>query len=405
MFLKKSKLTSGKIVGISGSKSISNRLLILKYCFDGLQIKNLSTAEDTVLLHKALLEDNSIIDVHHAGTAFRFLTSYFSILKSETHILTGSERLQQRPIKDLVDALVSIGAKIEYLGETGYPPIKIIGTKIIESSVKINGNISSQFITSLLLIAAKLENGLTVEIVGKITSKPYLEMTISLLTDLGIDIIWQDNNIVVKPLSTPLNKTITIESDWSSASYFYSLVAIGKKEIGLCSFTIPSLQGDSVLMEIYRKYFGVDSVWDNSSKQIQLKPIPNFEYPSIISLNLNNCPDIAQTICVTATILKIPFHFTGLETLKIKETDRLVALQNELLKIGCKTTISDEGIFSDEFVQPLSEISIETYSDHRMAMSFAPYCLEDTIQINDPKVVEKSYPNFWKDLQSITTII
>jgi 3-phosphoshikimate 1-carboxyvinyltransferase len=326
-------------------------------------------------------------------------------LKSETHILTGSERLQQRPIKDLVDALVSIGAKIEYLGETGYPPIKIIGTKIIESSVKINGNISSQFITSLLLIAAKLENGLTVEIVGKITSKPYLEMTISLLTDLGIDIIWQDNNIVVKPLSTPLNKTITIESDWSSASYFYSLVAIGKKEIGLSSFTIPSLQGDSVLMEIYKKYFGVDSVWDNSSNQIQLKPIPNFEYPSIISLNLNNCPDIAQTICVTATILKIPFHFTGLETLKIKETDRLVALQNELLKIGCKTTISDEGIFSDEFVQPLSEISIETYSDHRMAMSFAPYCLEDTIQINDPKVVEKSYPNFWKDLQSITTII
>lgn len=405
MFLKKSKLTSGKIVGISGSKSISNRLLILKYCFDGLQIKNLSTAEDTVLLHKALLEDNSIIDVHHAGTAFRFLTSYFSILKSETHILTGSERLQQRPIKDLVDALVSIGAKIEYLGETGYPPIKIIGTKIIESSVKINGNISSQFITSLLLIAAKLENGLTVEIVGKITSKPYLEMTISLLTDLGIDIIWQDNNIVVKPLSTPLNKTITIESDWSSASYFYSLVAIGKKEIGLSSFTIPSLQGDSVLMEIYKKYFGVDSVWDNSSNQIQLKPIPNFEYPSIISLNLNNCPDIAQTICVTATILKIPFHFTGLETLKIKETDRLVALQNELLKIGCKTTISDEGIFSDEFVQPFSEISIETYSDHRMAMSFAPYCLEDTIQINDPKVVEKSYPNFWKDLQSITTII
>lgn len=405
MFLKKSKLTSGKIVGISGSKSISNRLLILKYCFDGLQIKNLSTAEDTVLLHKALLEDNSIIDVHHAGTAFRFLTSYFSILKSETHILTGSERLQQRPIKDLVDALVSIGAKIEYLGETGYPPIKIIGTKIIESSVKINGNISSQFITSLLLIAAKLENGLTVEIVGKITSKPYLEMTISLLTDLGIDIIWQDNNIVVKPLSTPLNKTITIESDWSSASYFYSLVAIGKKEIGLSSFTIPSLQGDSVLMEIYKKYFGVDSVWDNSSNQIQLKPIPNFEYPSIISLNLNNCPDIAQTICVTATILKIPFHFTGLETLKIKETDRLIALQNELLKIGCKTTISDEGIFSDEFVQPLSEISIETYSDHRMAMSFAPYCLEDTIQINDPKVVEKSYPNFWKDLQSITTII
>ena len=409
MLLKKSELIGNQTIEISGSKSISNRLLILHQLFKNIEIKNLSNSQDTQLLEKALNSNSETIDIHHAGTAMRFLTSYFSIQDGKTVVLTGSERMKQRPIKFLVDALRALGAEISYLEKEGYPPLKITGKKIEKNTVTISANISSQFISSLMLIGAKLENGLEIILEGKVTSKPYLEMTLKILRTVGIANHWDGNTIKIEPIESDnhaekhlQNIPFIVESDWSSASYFYSLAAISRETINLKSFKPYSLQGDSALREIYWDFFGVNTISEGAEAKISLLPEHYFNFPEKIVLNMNDCPDIAQTLCVTATSLKIPFEITGLETLKIKETDRLQALKSELFKIGCIAEITDDSIVSQKFFEPDENISIATYNDHRMAMSFAPFCLIKSLTIENPEVVEKSYPNFWQDFAQIT---
>ena len=406
--LKKRILKENKNIKISGSKSISNRLLILNHLFAHFKIHNLSNSQDTQVLQKALETDSELIDIHHAGTAMRFLTSYFAISEGKSVVLTGSDRMKQRPIKDLVSALQSLGAEIQYLENEGFPPLKITGKKIVKNSVSINAKVSSQFITSLMLIGAKLENGIRINLEGEITSRPYLEMTRDILKELGIECEISDQLITVKNLSTKgnflSNEHFTVESDWSSASYFYSLAAIGRKVISLQNFMSDSLQGDSVLQKIYWQYFGVDTISESGEHLISLLPSRNYQKPEEIILNLNDSPDIAQTICVTATALKIPFHLTGLATLKVKETDRLEALKSELFKIGCDCEISNDDIKSVKFFEPEDFVEIKTYNDHRMAMSFAPFALIKEINIENAEVVEKSYTQFWEDFNLVTEI-
>lgn len=408
--LPKSQLLPNKIIQISGSKSESNRLLILQKLLGYFEIENLSDSQDTHLLQKALTSNEKIIDIHHAGTAMRFLTSYFAIQEGKITILTGSERMKERPIRPLVNALKDLGAKIEYLENEGFPPLKIYGKKLTKNYIEIPADISSQFISSLLLISPMLENGIEIKLIGKITSKPYLEMTLKLLSNVAqnlLEINFSESTISIKPKkSNQENGTIhkfTIESDWSSVSYFYSLSAIGRKTIIIKNFKENSLQGDAIISEIYQHFFGIKTIFNpNNQNKIEISPINNFCFPKNINICMNNCPDIAQTICVTASALKIHFKITGLETLKIKETDRLVALQNELLKVGVKTKITENSIESLEFFEVNSPIKITTYDDHRMAMCFAPFALIQELEIQNPKVVEKSYPNFWNDFKYIT---
>lgn len=402
MKLEKSKLIGDKTVQISGSKSISNRLLILESLFKNIQIGNLSNSQDTQLLKKALAENSETVDIHHAGTAMRFLTSYYSIFEGKTTVLTGSRRMKERPIKNLVSALSDLGVEIEYMENEGFPPLKISGRKITENKVDVPANISSQFITSLLLIAGKLENGLKINLVGEITSKSYIEMTLDILTRFGIKNSFEGNTISVEKFDENIKTdTFEVESDWSSASYFYSFCAIGRETIHLKSFYKASTQGDSASVRIYEKFFGITTTFSEDEHKITLQPDPNFSFPEKIVLDMNDCPDIAQTLCVTAAALQIPFEISGLGTLKVKETDRLQALQNELKKFGTETEITDLTIKSTQFKEAEEHISIRTYQDHRMAMSFAPFCLIKELNIEDEDVVEKSYPKFWEDLSEV----
>jgi len=407
--LEKQKLIGNKTIQISGSKSISNRLLILESLFSNIKIGNLSNSQDTQLLKKALSQNLETVDIHHAGTAMRFLTSYFSIQSGEegqegkTTILTGSGRMKERPIKNLVTALQNLGVEIEYLENEGFPPLKITGRKITEKKVDVPANISSQFITSLLLIAGKLENGLEINLIGEVTSRSYIEMTLDILTKFGIKNTFEENTIHVEPFNDIHSAAINyeVESDWSSASYFYSFAAIGRETIHLKSFYQKSTQGDSAIADIYEQFFGVKTIFTENEHQLTLRPIEDFEFPEKIILDMNNCPDIAQTVCVTAAALKIPFEISGLGTLKVKETDRLLALHNELAKLGTETEIADSTIKSLACKETEENISIKTYQDHRMAMSFAPFCLIKELNIEDENVVEKSYPMFWEDLGTI----
>ncbi|WP_344835087.1 3-phosphoshikimate 1-carboxyvinyltransferase [Chryseobacterium ginsenosidimutans] len=418
--LEKSKLTGNKTIQISGSKSISNRLLILESLFKNIQIGNLSNSQDTQLLKKALSETSSevredlekkqesseqnteIVDIHHAGTAMRFLTSYYSIQEGKTTILTGSKRMKERPIKNLVTALQNLGVEIEYMENEGFPPLKIKGRKITKIKVDVPANISSQFITSLLLIAGKLENGLEINLVGEVTSRSYIEMTLSILTKFGIKSSFIGNTIKIEPINHKLSTiNYEVESDWSSASYFYSFAALGRETIHLKSFYKESTQGDSAIAKIYDEFFGIKTTFTEDEHKLTLQSDSNFQFPEKIVLDMNNCPDIAQTLCVTAAALKIPFEISGLGTLRVKETDRLLALYNELKKLGTETEITDLTIKSISFNDPEDNISIKTYQDHRMAMSFAPFCLIKELNIEDEDVVEKSYPMFWEDLENV----
>ncbi|UKB83583.1 3-phosphoshikimate 1-carboxyvinyltransferase [Chryseobacterium sp. MEBOG06] len=404
MKLEKSTLLSNKTVQISGSKSISNRLLILESLFSNIKIGNLSNSQDTQLLKKALSADTEVVDIHHAGTAMRFLTSFYSIQEGKTTVLTGSKRMKERPIKNLVSALRDLGAEIEYMENEGFPPLKITGKKITQTSVHVPANISSQFITSLLLIAGKLENGLEIQLVGDVTSRSYIEMTLDILTKIGIKNSFEGNTIKVEPFTPEIDAATIhyeVESDWSSASYFYSICALGRETMHLKSFYKESTQGDSAIAKIYEDFFGIKTTFTEDEHKVTLEPQQGFSFPEKIVLDMNNCPDIAQTLCVTAAALKIPFEISGLGTLRVKETDRLLALYNELKKLGAETTFTDLTIESISFGEPEDYISIKTYQDHRMAMSFAPFCLVKELNIEDEDVVEKSYPMFWQDLANI----
>ena len=384
-------------VTISGSKSESNRLLILQKIFSNIQLKNLSNSDDTKHLQEALASNNQKINIGHAGTAMRFLTAYFSAKAGRKIILTGSERMQNRPIKILVDALLSVGADIQYENKDGYPPIKIKGKKLIKNKISIHGNVSSQYISALLLTAPSLENGLEIELIGKVTSTPYINMTLALLNDIGVWTSWKDNIIQVQYKKSIDDITITVESDWSSASYFYSLVALSESgKVSLSSYKKDSLQGDNSLMKIY-KHFGVETKFEENSiiltkQKTGLKPL---------RLNLADSPDLAQTIAVTCFGLGIACDLTGLHTLKIKETDRLFALKTELEKLGAQVEITNESLHLKSSDNIKKNITVDTYQDHRMAMAFAPLALKVPITINEAEVVTKSFKSFWKDIESI----
>ena len=387
-------------IQITGSKSESNRLLILQQFYPNLKIKNLSNSDDTKLMQKALKSTSSEINIGHAGTAMRFLTAYFSVKENSEIILTGSERMKNRPINILVDALRVLGATIEYLGKEGYPPLKIVGKKPVKNFVEIDGNVSSQYISALLLIAPTLKNGLKLKFKGKVTSVPYIKMTLQLLSELDIKSSWEDDIITIQPKPSIENKTVVVESDWSSASYYYSLASLcPNSKINLSSFKKDSLQGDSILAEIYQN-LGVKTVFNENS--ISLINHSTINSSEMMNLNLKGAPDIAQTIAVTCFGLGLECFLTGLHTLKIKETDRLVALKNEIGKLGGEVIITSDSLHLKAASKINRNKSIATYDDHRMAMAFAPLAIRVPIEIEDYKVVSKSYPTFWKDFDKLT---
>lgn len=393
------KRVKGKIQ-ITGSKSETNRLLILQQFYPNLTIKNKSNSDDSVLMQKALASNSNEIYIGHAGTAMRFLTAYFSVKEGAEIVLTGSHRMKDRPIKILVEALVSLGANIQYLEKEGFPPLKISGKKLTNDFVEIDGNISSQYISALLLIAPTLKNGLKLKFKGEVTSVPYIKMTLQLLAELGIEYVWEDYLITVQPKPTIKPKTIEVESDWSSASYFYGLCALSPNaEITLSSYKKNSLQGDAVLAEIYEN-LGVSTEFKENA--IILRNTSSVNASKMNGLNLIEAPDIAQTIAVTCFGLGIECYLTGLHTLKIKETDRLVALKNELEKLGGEVVITNETLLLKPSTKINENINIATYDDHRMAMAFAPLATKVAIEIENAGVVSKSYPTFWEDFGQIS---
>ena len=393
-----SSYTEGEIA-ITGSKSESNRLLILQALFPKITIKNISNSDDSKITENALKSTDSIIDIHHAGTAMRFLTAYFSTQPGREIILTGSQRMQERPIKLLVNALKDLGAEISYDKKEGYPPLKIIGKKIIKSKVALQANISSQYISALMLIAPSLEDGLTIELTGQLTSVPYIKMTQTILDELGFEITFEKNKIQISSAKRIEPKTWTIESDWSSASYFYSILALSRQgNICLSSYKKESNQGDSALSEIY-KSLGVVTSFNRG--MINLTKVKDFNFTESININLINTPDLAQTIAVSCLGLGIGCKLSGLHTLKIKETDRLRALKIEMEKLGAKVDITSDSLELYPNAKLKKDIAINTFNDHRMAMAFAPLALKAPIIINDSEVVSKSYPAFWDDLKRI----
>lgn len=398
LHLQPSVVHSGTMIRITGSKSETNRLLLLQALYPELILENTSNSDDSEVMTEALLSNNEMIDIHHAGTAMRFLTAYFAIQENKEVVLTGSTRMKERPIKILVEALQQLGAEIAYEENEGFPPIRIKGKKLTQFKVSLPADVSSQYISALLLIAPKLEKGIELELIGEITSVPYIKMTLALLNEIGVETSFVGNTITVKRFSVlPGPLSLTVESDWSSASYWYSIVALSEigTKIILSSYRPNSLQGDSALAEIY-KSFGVETIFEENT--IVLHKAGNSK-PEIQNLRLSNAPDIAQTIAVTCFGLGIGCHLTGLHTLKIKETDRLEALKTELSKLGAIIRVTDDSLILEPATKINENIAIKTYQDHRMAMAFAPLALKVPIVIEEAEVVSKSYPAFWDDLK------
>ena len=394
-------------VKITGSKSETNRLLLLQALYPNLTLENTSNSDDSEVMQKALnsqftIHNSELIDVHHAGTAMRFLTSFFAIQEGKEVVITGSSRMKERPIKVLVDALNQLGAEISYEENEGFPPIRIKGKKLTQNKVSLPANVSSQYISALLLIAPKLENGLELTLEGEITSVPYIKMTLALLNEIGVKTSFVGNKITVCHAELVSASQLTVESDWSSASYWYSIVALSEIgiQISLSSYKENSLQGDSALVEIYQD-FGVETTFNSdNSITISKERIHNSQLTTHNS-QLNNSPDIAQTIAVTCFGLGMGCDLTGLHTLKIKETDRLEALKMELTKLGAEISVTNDSLYLKSSSAIKEKISISTYQDHRMAMAFAPLALKVPIIIENAEVVSKSYPSFWEDLKSV----
>ena len=388
-------------ISLPASKSISNRALIIQaLCTERFKIRNLSESRDTQVLIEALKNlNNDIIDIGASGTAMRFLTAFLS-LQSGERILTGSERMKQRPIYELVNILRDLGAQIDYLENDGYPPLKITGTTLQAKPVSIKGNISSQYISALLMIAPYLEDDFKLTIEDRILSKDYIWMTIKLMQKYGIEIEWSENIITIKK-GQYQSEEIIVEADWSSASYWFEIISLCKNSmIELTGLKPNSLQGDSILTKIF-KTLGVDSAFTNFG--IRIKNIPTtctfFEY------DFTDCPDLAQTLAVTLVAKNIPFKLAGLDNLSIKETDRIKALVIEFKKLGIhletdsKSTISWKG---NESITIPENHFVETYEDHRMALAFTPLSIfTKGLTINNPDVVIKSYPKYWDNLKSV----
>ena len=388
-----------KSFNISGSKSESNRLLILKHLFENIEIDNISDSDDTVVLEKGLLSNSGKVNIHHAGTAMRFLTAYFSIQENKSYVISGSNRMHDRPIKILVDALNDLGADVKYIDKTGYPPLKINGKKLNVFNVSLDAKISSQYITALILIAPSLEKGLIINLIGEITSKPYIDMSLALLNRIGVETSFINNRIEIKPVGNLNISKHYVESDWSSLSYFFSVVALSKSsEINIGTYFKNSIQGDKKLVEIYDK-LGVKTIFKNN--KVILKKTSNFKLPKKLELKLNDTPDLAQTIAVTCFGLGLPCDLYGLHTLKIKETDRLLALKVELEKLGATVIITKDSLHLKKSIIIKKDIIINTYDDHRMAMAFATLGIVKPIIINNPKVISKSFPSFWSVLEKL----
>ena len=388
---------------ISGSKSESNRLLILKHIFKNINIENISNSDDTKVLESFLNKESNFIDVHHAGTAMRFLTAYLSIKNNNSFQITGSQRMRNRPIKILVEALNELGADIKYLNKSGYPPLDISGKTLEGGEISLSSEVSSQYITALMLIASSLKKGLIINLEGSVTSKPYIEMTSSILNRVGVRCEFVGNKILIQSTKS-INKSIQkVESDWSSLSYFYSIVALSKgSKLKIGSYNINSIQGDKKLIDIYSK-LGVETVFENDI--ISINNINSSDSLGSLELNLSDTPDIAQTSAVTCFGLGLSCDLYGLHTLKIKETDRLEAMKIELTKLGGVVDITKDSFHLKKVVEIKSNVTIETYNDHRMAMAFAPLAICKPISINNPDVVSKSFPDFWTHLKGMNFII
>lgn len=385
-------------IQLPASKSISNRALIINALAQGTTPPcNLSDCDDTLVMIKALAENNETIDIMAAGTAMRFLTAYLSTVQG-THILTGTERMQQRPIQILVNALRELGAQIEYAGKEGFPPLRIHGTELKGNELTLKGNVSSQYISALLMIGPVLKNGLRLHLTGEIISLPYINLTLQLMKEFGAKAAWtSENSIEVTPKPyTPVS--FMVESDWSAASYWYQIAALSEQaEIELIGLFRNSYQGDSRGAEIFSR-LGITTEFTHEG--ILLKK--NNRLVEQLNEDFVDIPDLAQTFAVTCCLLNIPFRFTGLQSLKIKETDRIFALKTELRKLGYLLQDAQDSIliWDGERCQPEAQPVIQTYEDHRMAMAFAPAALRfPEIRIAEPQVVSKSYPTYWEHLQ------
>lgn len=393
---------------LPASKSISNRALIIHALSGGhILPENLSNCDDTEVIVSALKDNPCEINIKAAGTAMRFMSAYLAVKEGEEHVLTGTERMKHRPIGILVDALRFLGADIEYMGEEGFPPLRIRGRQLEGGLLKVPGNISSQYISALLMIGPALRKGLTLHLTGDVISRPYIDLTLWMMREFGAEAEWSDyETIEVRPKPYE-ERTYYIENDWSAASYWYEMVALSKDEeaaVRLEGLMDGSKQGDSSLRYIF-SLLGVKSQFESREQGVPTtitlchsgRCVPRLEYDFV------NAPDLAQTFVVTCALLNVPFHFRGLSTLKIKETDRIEALKTEMRKLGyvIKDVNDSELIWDGERCEPDLERGIDTYEDHRMALAFAPAaCRMDALRINDPQVVTKSYPNYWEDLSS-----
>lgn len=387
---------------LSGSKSESNRLLILQALYPDIEIENIASCDDTTILQKALASQEDMLDIHHAGTAMRFLTAYLAATTQKEITLTGSPSMCQRPIGPLVAALRDMGAAITYTGKQGYPPLKI-APATLSGDVTIDAGMSSQYISALALIGPYLKKGLTLTLTGNITSKPYIDMTLSLLSSIGAKSTFKGHDIRILPLKKSNKVKIAVEGDWSSASYFYSLVALSKKRcVHLSSFKTNSLQADAALASLYETLGVTTTAIDSQTIALSKNDAP---LPAGFKADLTPSPDLAQTIAVTCFGLGIACHLTGLHTLKIKETDRLVALQNELTKLGAVVHITQDTLLLESheiaFGNRTQDIEIATYDDHRMAMAFGVLAELFCVTIQDPMVVTKSYPAYYSDLKKM----
>lgn len=390
-------------INLPASKSISNRALILNaLSYSQYDIENLSDSDDTRVMVNVFDSNSNHFDVGAAGTSMRFLTAFLAKTVGEWTI-TGSERMKQRPIRILVDALNELGGKIEYIEKEGFPPLRIFGSALTGGEIELDGSVSSQYISALMMIAPYMQHGLKIKLKGKVISKPYIQMTQKMMDDFGVKVDFSDNQINIMPqhYSPAL---FSVESDWSAASYWYEILSLaGKGKIVLNGLKDNSYQGDSQIGEIF-KNFGIKTEYSNNKVILKTNQKSGTQYPKIFPYDFTNIPDLAQTVVVTCCLRNIPFRFSGLESLKIKETNRISALIIELRKLGFVLNEPAEGELTwvGERCEANENPVIDTYDDHRMAMAFAPAALFSPIKIANPKVVSKSYPNFWNDLQQIS---